>query len=76
MNYSQLADIIRAAQLDERGPHQHHAHISLNRIEVCIRPCVGVLGLARAYFDAIRPLLAPGLELEVVTYHGEDGSAR
>ncbi|WP_043637410.1 hypothetical protein [Nonomuraea candida] len=73
MNYSQLAAIIRAARLDERGPHQHHAHISLNRIELCIQPCVGVLGLARAYFEAIRPLLPPGWELEVTTYHGEDG---
>ncbi|MGV9383487.1 hypothetical protein ACWDRB_47275 [Nonomuraea sp. NPDC003707] len=71
MNYSQLADIIRAAQLDERGPHQHHAHISLNRIELCIRPGVGVGSLSRAYFEAIRPHLSPGWELEVVTYLGE-----
>ncbi|MGW2223661.1 hypothetical protein ACWCSD_52460 [Nonomuraea sp. NPDC001684] len=72
MQQSQLAHIIRAARLDKHGPHQHHAHISLNRIELCIQPG-GVLGLARAYFEAIRPLLQPGWELEVVSYHGEGG---
>ncbi|MEV6867617.1 hypothetical protein AB0M44_42340 [Streptosporangium subroseum] len=32
-----------------------------------------MLGLARAYFEAIRPLLLPGWELEVTTYHGDQG---